>query len=158
MTTDASAAAPGVTTKIDRDAVSASAIVNATPEQIFDFVRQPRNHAIISGDETVRDNISGPERLAEGSKFGMKMRVVVPYRVTSHVKEYEEDRRIAWAHLGGHRWRWELEPGADGTTTVTETFDMSTAVFPPGLRLAGYPKRHAPNVTRSVANLRDHFA
>ena len=38
-----------------------------------------------------------------------------------------------------------------------ETFDLSTARFPPGLRLVGFPKRHEANVARSVANVAAHF-
>ena len=41
---------------------------------------------------------------------------------------------------------------------MTETFDMSTAKFPPALRLVGYPKRHVDNVRDSVTNLVAHFA
>ncbi len=147
-----------VTTKRDRDTVSATAVVESTPEEIFEFLRRPANHAIISGDGTVRDTTGGDERLERGSRFGMKMKIGVPYRVSSTVREFEENRTIAWSHFGGHRWRWELEPVGDGTTEVTETFDLSTAMFPPGLRLAGFPKRHEDNVARSVANVRDHFA
>jgi hypothetical protein len=147
-----------VTTKRDRDTVSATAVVESTPEEIFEFLRRPANHAVISGDATVRDTTGGDERLAAGSRFGMKMKIGVPYRVSSKVREFEENRTIAWSHFGGHRWRWVLEPTGAGATRVTETFDQSTAVFPPGLRLAGFPKRHEANVARSVANLRDHFA
>jgi hypothetical protein len=43
-------------------------------------------------------------------------------------------------------------------TNVTETFDMSTSRFPPGLRLLGYPGRHRDNVARSVANVVDLVA
>ena len=86
------------------------------------------------------------------------MKVGVPYAISSKVVEFEQDRRIAWCHLGRHRWRWQLEPTDDGRTQVTETFDLSTAVFPPALRLLGFPGRHERNVERSVANLRDHFA
>ena len=49
----------------------------------------------------------------------------------SKVVEFEDNRRIAWSHLGGHRWRWEVKPTDDGKTIVTETFDQSTARFPP---------------------------
>ncbi|MBA3984914.1 MAG: SRPBCC family protein [Acidimicrobiia bacterium] len=147
-----------VTTKRDRDTVSATAVVESTPEEIFEFLRRPANHAVISGDGSVRDTTGGDERLAAGSRFGMKMKIGVPYRVSSKVREFEENRTIAWSHFGGHRWRWVLEPTGAGATRVTETFDQSTAVFPPGLRLAGFPKRHEANVARSVANLRDHFA
>jgi hypothetical protein len=41
---------------------------------------------------------------------------------------------------------------------VTETFDMSTARFPPALRIVGYPGRHRDNVSDSVTKLAAHFA
>lgn len=148
----------GVTTTWDRDTVSATAVVDAPPEEIFEFLRRPANHAAISGDGTVRDVTGGEERLELGSRFGMRMKLGVPYRVSSTVREYAENRTIAWSHFGGHRWRWELEPLDERTTRVTETFDLSTAVFPPGLRIAGFPKRHERNVAQSVANVRAHFA
>jgi len=148
----------GVTTDLRDDSVSATTTVDATPAEVFDFLRRPANHPIISGDGSVTGTTSGPERLSLGDRFGMSMKIVLPYRMRNTVVEYEEDRRIAWCHPGKHRWRWELEPTGEGKTRVTETFDMSTAVFPPALRLVGYPKRHLPNVARSVANVRDHFA
>lgn len=147
-----------VTTTRDRDTVSATAVVESTPEEIFEFLRRPANHVLISGDGTVRDTTGGDERLDAGSEFGMKMKIGMPYRVSSKVREFEENRRIAWSHFAGHRWRWELEPVGERTTKVTETFDLSTAVFQPVLRMVGYPKRHERNVARSVANVRDHFA
>jgi uncharacterized protein YndB with AHSA1/START domain len=147
----------GVTTELGEDEVSATGVVAASPHDVFEFLRRPANHAVLSGDGTVRGVAKGDEVLSEGSRFGMKMKLGVPYRVTSKVVEFEPDRRIAWCHFGGHRWRWELEP-VDGGTKVTETLDMSTAKFPPALRLVGYPKRHRDNVAGSVANLIAHFA
>ena len=64
-----------------------------------------------------------PEVLGPESRFGMKMSRGVPYRMTSKVVEFDENRVIAWCHFGGHRWRWELEPDGGGATKVTETFD-----------------------------------
>jgi len=147
----------GVTTLLTQDRVSATGIVPAPPEAVFEFLRQPANHATLSGDGTVKGVSSGDVALELGSKFGMKMKVGVPYRVSSKVVEFEDDRLIAWCHFGGHRWRWQLEP-VDGGTKVTETFDMSTAKFPPALKVAGYPKRHQDNVAGSVRNLIAHFS
>ena len=148
----------GVTTNLDKNTASASGIVDASPAEVFDFIRRPANHAAISGDHSVRGTLAGPEELGPESRFGMKMKGGLPYRIKSKVVEFDENRVIAWCHLGGHRWRWELEPTADGTTKVTETFDMSTSRFPPALRMMGYPKGHVPNVAKSVANVQKHFA
>jgi hypothetical protein len=148
----------GVSVEQDRDTVSATTVVPAPPAEVFDFIRRPANHAIISGDGTVTGTTTGPEVLGEGDRFGMSMKQGVPYRMSSQVKELTHGTKIAWAHVGGHRWRWELEATADGQTTLTETFDLSTSKLPFALRLVGFPGRHRTNVARSVANVRDHFA
>ena len=146
-----------VSTELGPDTVSATGIVAASPHEVFELLRRPANHAVLSGDGSVRGTTSGDEVLQLGSRFGMRMKLGVPYRITSRVVELEQDRVIAWCHLGGHRWRWQLEP-VDGGTQVTETFDMSTSRFPPGLRLLGYPGRHERNVEASVTNLIASFA
>ncbi|HEV7720147.1 MAG TPA: SRPBCC family protein [Iamia sp.] len=149
----------GVTVDQDRDTVSATTVVTAPPAEVFDFIRRPANHQIISGDTSVKGTTVGPEVLGEGDKFGMRMKQMgLPYKITSQVKEFTHGTTIAWAHLSGHRWRWQLEPTADGHTELTETYDQTTAKAPILLRLSGYPGRHKANVARSVANVRDHFA
>ena len=70
--------------------------------------------------------------------------------------EYDENRLIAWAHFGKHRWRYELEPveGDDGPATkVTETFDWSTATSPKALELMGYPKKHPAGMEATLERL-----
>ena len=143
-----------ITVAVDRDSISATGVAAAAPAVVFDYLRRPANHQAINGDGTVKGTLEGPEVLELGSKFVMRMRLGVPYRIHSKVTAYEQDHVIAWRHLGGHEWRWTLEPTDDGRSTrVTETFDMSTAKFPPALRLFGYPERHRPNVVGSVSNL-----
>jgi hypothetical protein len=149
--------AEDVTTKVDRDTASATAVVNATPEEVFEFIRRPANHPVISGDHSVRGTTAGPERLGPGDKFGMKMKIGMPYRIRSKVVEFDENRRIAWCHLSGHRWRWDVEPAGEGQARVTETFDLSTAKAPWALRLMGLPKGHERNVEGSVRNVVLHF-
>jgi uncharacterized protein YndB with AHSA1/START domain len=143
-----------ISTALDRDTVRATGYVPAPPRQVFEYLRRPANHRKISGDQSVRGTFAGPPVLGPGDRFGMRMHVVVPYRVTSTVVEFEPHQRIAWCHFGGHRWRWELEPAGDGTK-VTETFDQSTArgPLPALLRWSGYPRKHRRNVATSVARL-----
>lgn len=148
---------PGVTVTSDDHSISAAVEVDASAADVFDFIRRPANHSTISGDGTVKANNSGPERLSLGDSFGMSMKLGVPYRISSKVKEFEQDRLIAWCHPGRHRWRWTVEPLGDDRSRVTETYDQSTAVFPPVLRLVGYPQRHRDNVAKSVANVAEHF-
>jgi uncharacterized protein YndB with AHSA1/START domain len=132
--------------------VSRSRVIDATPEAIFAIVASPAGHALIDGSGSVKAAVGGPDRLELGSKFRMDMKLGVPYRISSKVVEYEENRLIAWAHMGKHRWRFELEPVDDGTR-VTHSFDWSTARIPKFIELAGYPEKHPANIERTLERL-----
>ena len=135
--------------------VSVTREIEASPEAIFDLLADPARHGDIDGSGTVQDVRGGSQRLSLGSRFGMSMKFgPLPYRVSSTVVEFEENRLIAWAHFGKHRWRYELEPLDGGKRTrVTETFDWSTSAFPKGIELAGYPKKHPANMEASLERL-----
>ena len=136
--------------------VSASRTIAAPPETIFAVLTDPAQHAAIDGSDTVRAPTSDDgQTLTLGSRFGMKMRMGLPYRITSEVVEFEENRLIAWAHLGKHRWRYELEPEEEGTA-VTHTFDWSTAISPKFIELMGYPDKHRDNMARTLERLEAH--
>ena len=115
--------------------VSRETVVPSPPGAIFDLLADPTMHSRFDGSGTVQGAVRGPKRLELGSTFGMSMRIKVPYTMTNTVVEFDPDRLIAWRHVGRHRWRYELEPTEDSATVVTETFDGSTAFFPPALRL-----------------------
>ena len=133
--------------------VSASRLINAPAEAIFAVLVNPARHAEIDGSGTVRGSRQeSPELLTMGSKFGMKMKIGVPYDMRSTVVEFEENKLIAWAHFGKHRWRYELEE-VDGGTMVTETFDWSTARSPKFIELMGYPKKTLPNIQKTLERL-----
>jgi len=88
---------------------SASIIINAPASKIFDVIANPQMHSIIDGSNSVRSVIKGPTRLALGSKFGMNMEIGIKYRITNTVVEFEENKLIAWRHLGRWIWRYELK-------------------------------------------------
>jgi hypothetical protein len=106
---------------------SARIVISASPEKIFAILSNPHRHKEIDGSKTIQENISGPEKLVLGSKFGMKMHLGVDYRIRNTVVEYEENKLIAWRHLGRWIWRYELVNIGPQTTQVTETFDASRA-------------------------------
>lgn len=134
--------------------VSRSIIVDAPPEQVFAVLADPRQHRLIDGSGSVRGAVSGPSRLAAGSRFRMRMRIGVPYVISNTVVEYDEGRRIAWRHLGRHRWRWQLEPEGSGTR-VTETFDWSTALAPALLERAKVPAQNTRSLERTLPRLKE---
>jgi hypothetical protein len=135
--------------------VSVSRTIDAPAQKIFDLLADPEMHAVLDGSGTVKGARSGnPDRLSLGAKFGMDMRIGVPYRIRNTVVEFEEGKRIAWRHAGRHVWRYELEP-INGHTKVTETFDWSRALT----WLLGplvYRRTHPPMMRATLERLERH--
>lgn len=140
--------------------VSVERVVKAPPDTIFDILADPARHPEIDGSGMVKAaRADEPQRLTLGATFGMDMKMgAAPYKITNTVVEFEENRRIAWRHFGGHRWRYILEPLPDGTTKVTEQFDWSTAKSPLLLKLAGYPKKNRKAIEQTLERLAARFA
>ena len=135
--------------------LSVSRVIAAEPQQLFDVVADPSMHHVIDGSGSVRGTRSTSRKLALGEKFTTSMRIGVPYLISNKVVELDEPHRIAWSHIGGWRWRYELEP-VEGGTKVTETFDWSTARTPLGrlyVEKMGWPRRHLPNMEKTLARL-----
>jgi uncharacterized protein YndB with AHSA1/START domain len=116
-----------------RDIETVERIIPAPPEAIFALLVDPARHREIDGSGTVRDPKGPTQQLVLGSRFGMSMRMGIPYSMVSTVIEYEQDRRLAWQTRGptplgrfvaGRVWRYELEP-VDGGTRVRESWDIS---------------------------------
>ena len=138
--------------------VSVSRVINAPPEAIFDLLADPARHTLFDGSDSVVAGRSGnPERLSLGARFGMDMKMGIPYRITNEVVAFEENRVIAWRHFGHHVWRYDLEP-VEGGTRVTESFDWGSARFPPFYEWVGYPERHRQNMTETLARLDAHLS
>lgn len=99
--------------------------INAPAQLIFDLLANPAAHSRFDGSGTVKRSISGPARLHLGAKFGMSMKIKAPYRITNTVVSFEENKKIAWAHLMKWIWCYELEAISPTQTIVTESFDAS---------------------------------
>ena len=73
---------------------SARIVIEAPPEKIFAILSNPRRHKDFDGSQTITENISGPEELILGSKFGMKMHLGINYRILNTVVEYKKNELI----------------------------------------------------------------
>lgn len=137
-----------------------SRIVPAPPEEIFAMLADPGRHSEIDGSGTVQKVVSGAGPMQLGSKFKMAMKMYgFPYKTTSTVVEFEENRRIAWCHWGKNRWRYELEPVAGGTL-VTESADFTTS---PAINrfmaaVAYTPESFQTNIAATLDNLVSRFS
>lgn len=137
--------------------ISVTKFVPANSAEIFELLADPRRHHEIDGSDSVlAARVKAPKRLELGSKFGMRMRIKVPYLITNKVVEFEEGRLIAWCHMGRHRWRYILEP-TDGGTNVTEQFDMTTARNVKMLRRMNAPTRNRVSIEKTLENLASKF-
>ena len=138
--------------------VSRSTIVPAPAQMIFDLLADPRRHNEIDGSGTVQSaQINAPERLSLDATFGMQMKMGLPYKITNTVVEFEENKTIAWRHVGGHIWRYILEP-VDGGTKVTEQFDWNKSKAPLILKLRKSPQDNAKSIEKTLENLVKRFA
>ena len=138
-------------------------VISASAQDIFDLLANPAMHAVIDGSGSIKSaQDATPARLELGSKFGMSMKVGVPYKITNEVVEFVEGSQIAWRHFGGHIWRYILKPidGAAGesvATEVTEEFDYAKAKSPFFLKLAGYPDKNRKSMEKTLVRMQAHF-
>jgi uncharacterized protein YndB with AHSA1/START domain len=116
------------------DVVTVERVIAAPPEKIFELLADARRHREIDGSGTVVAAKGDPEPLQLGSRFGMSMKMGLPYSMVSTVVEFEPNRRIAWQthgptpigkYVAGRIWRYEIEP-VEGGSLVRESWDIST--------------------------------
>jgi len=146
-----------MTTSDPKKVIQASRLVKATPKQIFELLADPRKHSLIDGSGSVQNaRVNAPERLSLGAKFGMDMKIGLPYRITNEVVEFDEPKQIGWRHMGGHIWRYVLEP-ANGGTMVTEQFDWTHSKSPIVLKLMGAFDKNEKAIAATLERLAAHY-
>ena len=136
------------------EVVTVERVIPAPPEAVFDLLADPDRHHDIDGSGTVVKAKQGSQRLVLGSRFGMSMKVGIPYSMVSTVIELDEPWRIAWqtrgpGNLGGGRiWRYELEPTDDGATLVRESYDVHW--IPTWARIVDVPTNRAKELREGM--------
>jgi hypothetical protein len=137
--------------------ISESRTIHADAQRLFDIVADPAQHPVIDGSGSVQASQPGaPERLSEGAKFGMDMKIGASYKILNTVVEFDEGKRIAWRHFNGHIWRYLFEPAADGATgaatVVTEQWDARKVWNRPFLALV-FGKRNRAGIVATLERL-----
>lgn len=101
--------------------------ITASPEKIYNFISDAANHAAMDGSGMVKGQVNNNSKLFLGAKFGMKMRLGIPYRIKNEVIEYKVNQSIAWRHLLHNVWRYELVKIDNENTQVIESWDGRNA-------------------------------
>ncbi|MFL6083534.1 MAG: SRPBCC family protein [Mycobacterium sp.] len=110
--------------------------IAAPAADIFAVLCDPQGHVVIDASGMLQDADGDPVR-AVGDTFVVHMDrealndyPMGKYDVTVTIREFDQDRLIAWTILGkirpqiGHIYGYRLEP-ADGGTLVTSFYDWS---------------------------------
>ena len=149
---------------MSKDVETVERVIAAPPEKIFALLKDANRHQDFDGSGTVRDAHGDPKPLTLGAKFGMDMRIVMPYSMVSTVVEYDENRRIAWQPrpaypianklAGGRIWRYELEP-VDVGTRVRESWDISQEAGGSKWLVARGAKKTAENMEKTLARIEE---
>lgn len=134
----------------------ASRTIPAAAADIFELLAQPAQHGLIDGSGQIKGvQDRTPERLSPGAKFGMEMHWGLNYTILNQVVEFDEGRRIAWRHFGGHIWRYLLEPVDETNTVVTEQFDPTGSRSPLVLKLIKAIPRNQQAIEETLLRLED---
>lgn len=126
------------------DRIEVSRTVDASPEQVFAVLADPKRHAEFDSVNMLRGAGVKNDRVSKvGDEFVIEMHndILGNYEIVNEVVSFEENRRIGWAprlypstdayrdklgnmNPGGHTYTWELEPASSGTK-VTQIYDWS---------------------------------
>jgi hypothetical protein len=118
------------------DRIEVQRTIAAPASEIFSVLSDPQGHVAIDSSGMLQDADGEPVQ-AVGDSFVVDMDrealndyPLGKYDVTVTIREFEQDRLIAWTILGqirpqiGHVYGYRLEPTAEGTM-VTSFYDWS---------------------------------
>jgi uncharacterized protein YndB with AHSA1/START domain len=109
--------------------VSASRVVDAPADHIFEQIADPSNQPAWDGNDNLKNAPQGQRVRHVGDVFVMFL--TRGGERHNRIVEFEEGRLIAWLpsvpgkNPPGHLWRWQLRPLDAGRTEVTHTYDWT---------------------------------
>lgn len=113
----------------DGKVVSASLVIAAPADRIFELIADPAEQPRWDGNDNLAEAAGGQRVHGVGDVF---LTTILNGAVReNHVVEFDEGRLIAWrpsepnSQPPGHLWRWEMTPVDAAHTRVTHTYDWS---------------------------------
>ena len=109
--------------------VSASRVIAASAESVFELIADPQQQPRWDGNDNLAEAAAGQRVRGVGEVFTMTL--TKGSVRDNHVVEFEEGRRIAWRPAdpgqppAGHLWAWRLEAVGPSRTRVTHTYDWT---------------------------------
>ncbi len=152
--------------------VHVTAIVNASPDTVFEVLADPTTHQAIDGTGWVRESLDGKPVTGLGQVFRMGMHhdnhPEGYYEMANRVEVFDPPRAIAWLPgqgpdergnlsgnselvYGGWLWRYDLRPVGADRTEVTLTYDWSGVA--PQMRDIDFPPFELSHLNDSLRNL-----
>src|SRR4051794_29353114 len=119
------------------ETVSATEIIQAPVEVVFDVLADPTTHAAIDGTGWVSGPVNDEPLTTVGQVFRMAMyhpnHPDGSYQTANQIQVFDRPDAIAWKPgydiedgdlgFGGWIWRYDLTPTATGGTEITLTYD-----------------------------------
>ena len=146
---------------MSENSLSASRVIDAPADAIFDVLSLPSRHRQIDGSGTV---VSGDDQRIQkvGQVFVMNMNgehMGGDYVMENTVSGYDENKLLAWktAPAGeeppGWEWVWRFEATGPGSTDVSVTYDWSAVTDKELLKTIGFPAVSQDALEGTLANL-----
>ena len=145
---------------------SASTVIDAPAEAIFDVLADPATHAAIDGTGWVCGPVDGARLTAAGQIFRMAMYDAGHpdggYQTVNRVQVFERPTAVSWEpgydaedgtlRFGGWSWRYDLTPAGPSRTGVTLSYDWSAV--PAAVReYLQFPPFRPDHLDNSLAHL-----
>lgn len=142
-----------------KNQVSRRAVIQAPVEELFDLIANPHRHHELDGSGSVKNIVSGSERMAEGEPFKMAMHLFgMDYRSTSTPTQVRENEVVEWQVRGLQKWRWELRSLGPDATEVTETWDVRGMRLAPIFKATGFFGRNGKGIEETLTRLQQRYA
>ncbi|WP_156686076.1 SRPBCC family protein [Mycobacterium sp. Marseille-P9652] len=109
--------------------VSATRVISASAERIFELIADPARHPSWDGNGNLASAAPGQRVRGVGDIFTTKLTNGAVRE--NHVVEFIEGSKIAWQPAdpkklpAGHLWRWEVSQINPTLTSVTHTYDWT---------------------------------